>query len=233
MKKFLKTYRKYIIAVAVILAMALVFMLGRCSNNGKKLDEVEYVDSSKTYHKQYYEGGFQDLKKENKVLYDSLKKYKDQIDFVLQFDYDKTYHTGKVITKSNNSSIDKTFKTTNTSNINEAKTYEYGNKPNDSIEYKLKINSYTEPNWYSLDFKLHDKVTVVNKDQGNGINHLTVNTSNKADVSNTTVMKKKRKKSIFNKIAIGPTVGYGYTFKSKKIEPYIGISVTCNIFGTK
>ena len=97
----------------------------------------------------------------------------------------------------------------------------------------MQINSTREPNWYSLNVKLHDKITIVNKDEGNGVNHLTIKTDNKADISNVTTFKKKEKKNIFNRISIAPGVFYGYDFKSKQMGYGVGITIGYNIFGSK
>lgn len=204
--------------------------------NHWKAQKIEYVDSTGTYHKQYNEGDFNELKKENKELYDSLKKYKDKIDFLTQFNYDKSYNSGKVVVKTKEVQSPTYVKNKDgqyVEKVEEAKTYEYENEPNDSFNYKLQINSTREPNWYSLNVKLHDKITIVNKDEGNGVNHLTIKTDNKADISNVTTFKKKEKKNIFNKISIAPGVFYGYDFKSKQMGYGVGITIGYNIFGSK
>lgn len=236
----IKENKKSIIWIAATLTLFILIFLGinALKSCNSKTDKIEYTDSSKVHHVYYEDGSFSNLKKENKDLYDSLKKYKQQINFLVQFNYDKSYNTGKVQVKTKETikKVPVYIKTENGKYIEyteEAKTYEYENKPNDTINYKLKINSTREPNWYELNVKMHDKITVVNKDDGNGKNHLTINTNNKADVSDVTVFKKKEKKHIMNVISIGPTVGYGYSLKSHKLEPFIGVSISYNIFGKK
>lgn len=233
----MKKYKliKLILALLVLILISF-FVFKRCSNSKNK-DNVEYVDKKGTYHKEFKDGKFSDLKKENKELYDSLKKYKKEIDYLVQFKYNKRYKTDKVIVKTTEIKkvpiYIKNDKGEFIEKKEEAKTYEYQNKPNDSIEYKLKINSVREPNWYSLDVNVHDKITLVNKKEENGINHLTINTDNKANVTDVTTFKKKEKKNIFNKIAIVPGIYYGYDIKNKKIGYGIGITLGYNIFGTK
>lgn len=228
-------------AVSIALAvLALLFAIAICCSQfmstRSKTDKIEYSDSSNTYHSQYKDGKFSDLKKENKELYDSLKKYKDQIDFLLQFDYDKSYKTGKVETKTVIKEVPVYIKDEKGNYVEyneEARTYEYRSEPNDTLDYELRINSTREPKWYELNVRTHDRITVVNKDQGNGDNHLTIKSDGKGDISDVTTFKRKKKTNIFNKIAIGPTIGYGYTTGNGKFGPYIGIGVTYNIFGTK
>ena len=234
---FLNNNKKVIKYCFLILFAFFVVLFGYYKyTNYRKAKVIEYVDSTGTYHRQYNEGDFNELKKENKELYDSLKKYKDKIDFLTQFNYDKSYNSGKVVVQTKEVQTPTYVKNKDgqyVENIEEAKTYEYENEPNDSINYKLQINSTREPNWYSLNVKLHDKITIVNKDEGNGVNHLTIETDNKADISNVTTFKKKKKKNIFNKIAIAPGVFYGFDIKSKQMGYGVGITIGYNIFGTK
>ena len=84
MKKFLKElYEKHstwIIAGLIVLIVVLTAYFNyQLDKKQKKIDEIEYVDTTGTYHKLYYESKFKELKKENRELYDSLKKYKDKI----------------------------------------------------------------------------------------------------------------------------------------------------------
>lgn len=199
MSNFFNNNKKVIKYCFLILFAFFVVLFGYYKyTNHWKAQKIEYVDSTGTYHKQYNEGDFNELKKENKELYDSLKKYKDKIDFLTQFNYDKSYNSGKVVVKTKEVQTPTYVKNEDgqyVENIEEAKTYEYENEPNDSINYKLQINSTREPNWYSLNVKLHDKITIVNKDEGNGVNHLTIETDNKADISNVTTSKRKKRRT--------------------------------------
>lgn len=220
-----------LIALGIIFCGFLVY-----KSCGESVNKTEYVDSTGVHHVEYNSSDFSALKKENKQLYDSLKQYKNQIDYLVQFNYNKGYNTGKVITKTTTKEVPVYIKDESGKYVEyneEAKTYEYKNEPNDTLQYNLKINSTREPNWYELNVKTYDKITIVNKDDGNNKNHLTINTDNKADVSDVTVFKKKEKKHIMNVISVGPTVGYGYSLKSHKLEPFIGISISYNIFGKK
>ena len=234
---FFKNHKNSIMCGITMVVAIFMCLIGvhMCSKL-KKAKKIEYTDSICVHHVKYNDGKFSDLKKENEQLYDSLKKYKKQIDYLVQFTYEKTYTTNKVVIKKE-SDAQKTYTKNQdgnlVENIDEAKTYEYSNEPNDSINYQLKINSTREPNWYSLDVKMHDRITIVNKNEGNGDNHLTISTDNKAEISNTTVFKKKRKKNIFNKIAIVPGIYYGYDIKNKSIGYGVAVTIGYNIFGTK
>ena len=234
---FFKNHKNSIMCgITMVVAIFMCLIGVHMCRKLKKAKKIEYTDSICVHHVKYNDGKFSDLKKENEQLYDSLKKYKKQIDYLVQFTYEKTYTTNKVVIKKESDAQQTYTKNQDgnlVENIEEAKTYEYSNEPNDSINYQLKINSTREPNWYSLDVKMHDRITIVNKNEGNGDNHLTISTDNKAEISNTTVFKKKRKKNIFNKIAIVPGIYYGYDIKNKSIGYGVAVTIGYNIFGTK
>lgn len=174
-----------------------------------------------------------DLKRENRELYDSLEMYKEKLDYAIQFSYTKKYNTDTVwITKTK-----KVYTPVEIEKIKEevrndstVMTYEYENDKNDSINYKLKIGSTAEPKWYALDMQVSDKFTIVNKKDGN-VNTTNIESGNKGEITNVTVFNKKEKTRVMNKIAIGPSISFGYDFAHKKLAPTIGISVTYNLFG--
>ena len=76
----------------------------------------------------------------------------------------------------------------------------------DSTEnYTIDISA-VKLDWYKLDITHKDTVTYI-------------------QTVNNTIYKQKK-----NKIAIGVQGGYGYVFKSKQLEPYIGLGININLF---
>lgn len=174
-----------------------------------------------------------DLKKENRELYDSLEMYKEKLDYVIQFSYSKNYKTDTVwLTKTKKiyTPVEIEKYKEEVRNDTTITTYVYENDKNDSINYRLAIGSQTEPKWYSLDMQVSDKFTIVNKKDGE-MNTTNIESGNKGEVTNVTVFNKKQKTRIMNKIAIGPSISFGYDFANKRMAPTVGVSVTYNIFG--
>ena len=183
----------------------------------EQIVEIEQFDETEgMYTKLYYDQTIESLKKENKELYDSLKSYKDEIDYLVQFNYEKEYSTGKVEIEKNNTVKE------------EVKTFEYTNEPNDTLEYDIKIGSVTEPSWYSIDFKLSDKFTIVNKKMEDE-NKIEISTDNKGMINNTTVLRKKEKYNFLDNIALGPSITCGYDFAKKEPEFIVGVAITYDI----
>ena len=76
----------------------------------------------------------------------------------------------------------------------------------DSTEnYTIDISA-VKLDWYKLDITHKDTVTYI-------------------QTVNNTIYKPKK-----NKIAIGVQGGYGYGFKSRQLEPYIGLGININLF---
>lgn len=228
MKKLFKEKCFYIVLALFLVTCGLIWFSNKQYESSKKLiEEVEYYDSLNNYNKVYYSKTFKELKKENKELYDSLKQYKDKIDFIVQFTHEKNYQTGKIETKPNivDSVIYDTIKVSKTLM---AKTYEYNSEPNDTFQYKLNINSYTEPNWYSLNVRTKNKFTIVNKEE-DGINHITIGSSNNGNISNVTVFNKKEKRKFLSRFSVGPSVTAGYDIINKQWGIMAGASVTFDL----
>ena len=217
--------------VFLILWIVSIFFLVKCSNNqikeSKKLvEEIEYKDSLNRYNKIYYEGKFKDLKKSNKELYDSLKKYKNQVSYLVQFNYEKEYDTGIIHTQVKKEIV---HDTVFTKEELVARTFEYFSEPNDTFQYNLKINSEKEPNWYSLKTKFKEKFTIVNKEDGNGMNHITIGSDNGGDINNVTVFKKKEKRKFVDRIGIGPAVTAGYDPINRNFGVMVGVGITYDL----
>ena len=227
-KKFYEKYSSWIIAILIALIVGLVAYFNyELQKKQKQIEEIEFTDTTGTYHKVYYEKKFKELKKENRELYDSLKQYKDKIDYIVQFYHEKEYNTGQVHTKPN--IIDSVVYDTVPVTIPQiAKTYEYLSEPNDTFQYKLNVNSFIEPNWYSIQAKVKNKFTIVNKEEG-GANHITIKPENGGTITDPTVWKKKEKRSFLNRLSFGPGVTAGYDPINKQWGVVFGASVTLDL----
>ena len=228
MKEFLKKiYNKYsswIIALLIAVIVGLVAYVNHQIDKGKKMmDEIDYVDSINQYHKYYYETKFSELKKTNKELYDSLKQYKDKIDYIVQFYHEKEYNTGKVDGNKPKIKDSVVYDTVPIIIPPIAKTYEYISEPNDTFQYKLNVNSFTEPKWYSIEAKVKNKFTIINKEEG-GMNHIVINPENGGNITNPTVWKKEKKRSLWNRLSFGPGATIGYDPLRKEWGMTVGIT---------
>ena len=181
------------------------------------IEEIKNTNKENQVSFVHYEQEIDNLSKLNKELYDSLKAYKNQIDYLVQFKYEKKYDTGIIKTDSVREIVH---------NIDSVvKTYEYSSS-NDTLVYNLKIGSSERPQWYSLDFNVTDQFTIVNKKFDN-FNKTDIETN--GEISDVTVLKKKEKKNFFENISIGPSVTLGYDIAKKEPEFIVGFSITYDL----
>ena len=232
-KKVIFTFNKSLLLNAILI-IAICLLGWQNYKQYQKIDDqtvqltTKNTDDNKTTAI-VYEQKLESLKKTNKELYDSLKIYKDEIDYLVQFKHSKEYvvqETIKPVEKVETSTDSTEIKV-----IEAVKEFVYENKePNDTLTYQLKIRSTVEPNWYSIKFNVSEKFTVVNKEI-NGINETTIAPSTgSGEVSNVTVLKQKEKIKIKDRIAIGPSITAGYVLINKQFDIMFGVSVTFDLW---
>jgi hypothetical protein len=213
-----------VLALFIVTCGLLWYSYKQYQESSRLVDEIEYYDSLNTYNKVYYSKTFSSLRKENKQLYDSLKQYKDKIDYIVQFYHEKEYNTGNSTIKPNikDSTVYDTIPMVIPS---VARTYEYVSEPNDTFQYKLNVNSFTEPKWYSIQAKVKNKFTIVNKEDGDA-NHVTIKPDNGGTVSDVTVFHKKETKNFWDRFSIGPGFTAGYDPVNKQWGVVGGVTVS-------
>ena len=228
MKEIIKK-KCFLVVLALFLTTCglLWFSHGEVIKCKKMVEEVEYYDSLNRYNKIYYDKTFNALKKENRELYDSLKKYKDKVTFLIQFTHEKDYNTGVVTTKPKikDSTVYDTIPVTIPL---VARTYEYVSEPNDTFQYNLNVNSFTEPLWYSIKAKVKNKFTIVNKEDGDA-NHIVIDPGNGGNVTDVTVWKKKEKRTLWNRFSFGPGVTAGYDPIHKQWGVVVGATASFDL----
>ena len=195
----------------------------------KQTTQISLQNEDNKYTTIVYEQNVETLKKINKELYDSLKIYKDEIDYLVQFKHSKEYVVQETIKKVEK--VETSTDSTELKVIETVKEFVYENKElNDTLTYQLKIGSTVEPNWYSINFKVSEKFTVVNK-VINGINETTIAPSTGSGVvSDVTVLKQKEKFKFKDKIAVGPSITAGYGLINKQFDIAVGVSVTFDLW---
>lgn len=207
----------FFIVIICFLGYNLYMMYEKSKEELVMIEEIKNINKENQASFIHYEQEIDNLSKLNRELYDSLKAYKNQIDYLVQFKYEKKYDTGIIKTD--------TIKEIVHNKDSVIKTFEYSNS-NDTLTYNLKIGSVEKPEWYSLNFDVTDEFTIVNKKFDN-FNKTDIESN--GEISDVTVLKKKEKKSIFDNISIGPSITMGYDIAKKEPEFIVGFSITYDL----
>lgn len=207
------------IIIAILFVIIGFLSLQLYKLNTKTEIQIEQIhkhdEDTKRYTAIYYDRTIESLKKTNEELYDSIKIYKEQIDYLVQFKYQKKYV------------VDTVYCDTTSVKKSDIKTFEYKNEPNDTLSYKLTLGSEKEPSWYKLDVDVSDNFTIINKKEGD-FNVTTIDPTNKGNISDVTVIKQD-KSSFLDNFAFGPSVTTGYDVVNKNFGIMVGVSITYKI----
>lgn len=207
------------IIIAVLFVIIGFLSLQLYKLNTKTEIQIEQIhkqdENTKRYTAIYYDQTIESLKKTNEELYDSIKIYKEQIDYLVQFKYQKTYV------------IDTVYCDTTTAKKEDIKTFEYKNEPNDTLSYTLTVGSEKEPSWYKLNVDVSEDFTIINKKEGD-LNITTIDPTNKGNISDVTIMKQD-KSSFFDNFAFGPSITAGYDVVNNNFGIMVGVSMTYKI----
>lgn len=166
-----------------------------------KKNETQYVDIST-------DKSLSELKKQNQLLYDSIKKLSD-VKEAIQIKYVTRYSTDTI-------KIDKSYQEKDS-------TYHYAQNT-DTISYKLDING-NNVKWFKLGFSINDSLMIVTRSK-NGQNETTITHSSNTSVTNTTlfVPKKSFGTKLKEHLYFGVGVGAGYGLINNKPDIYVGVS---------
>lgn len=198
---------KYAQWLTFILLATACFCLWHKTNNNL-ISDTQYNKNETQYVSISSDKSLSELKKENQILYDSLKKISN-VKEAIQIRYITSYSTDTVFVGKNIQAKDS--------------TYHYSHN-SDTIKYNLDING-NNVKWFKLNFALQDSLMIITR-SNNGQNETTITHSNNTTVDNVTVYTPKRtfKEKLKEKFYVGVGVGAGYGFFSKKPDIYIGIN---------
>lgn len=194
--------------VLIVLLGVLIIYLFR--TNRQLESSYESYKKDGTYVTTYQSKTINELKRENKELYDSIKKKKDvKQAAIIKYKYEykgETIYLDRKIPPMPDSIY--TFK-----------------KNSDSISYTAKVKSSAKPEWCKVDFTLNDKLTLINREQ-DGKNELSI-TTNGGTIDGTVVFNKDDKKdSFFNRFSVGINAGVGYGLITKNPDVFVGIGIS-------
>lgn len=190
-----------------------------------KKDLVTSVEYNKenTYVRIYESQRLDKLKRENRELYDSIKKLND-VESGMVIKFREHYVTDTIM-------VDKFVVQRDTIRVvaDNNKVYEsvvsiyHYTQNNDTVNLDIDIKA-KELQWCKADFTISDQFMIINREKG-GVNQTLINHSDNATIESTTMWHRKDTKKWYQRFTISPQIGVGYGMINRKVDTYVGVGV--------
>ena len=200
--------------IDIVQWICIIFLLIICitgtalKKSDKFINSAEY-QKEQAYVKIYESQNIDNLKKENKELYDSIKNLKD-VESAVEIKYVYKYSTDTIKVREFTQGTDSIYHYT---------------VDNDTIACNIDAKA-TDLKWVKGNFTIKDKFTVINREKDN-LNQTIINHSPNATVENVNTWHRvENKKRWYNNFHLGIQAGVGYGIISNKPDIYVGVGVT-------
>ena len=210
--------------VFIIGLIAMLVIQGVNYQQTKKdlVTSAEY-NKENTYVRIYESQRLDKLKRENRELYDSIKKLND-VESGMVIKFREHYVTDTIM-------VDKFVVQRDTIRVvaDNNKVYEsvvsiyHYTQNNDTVNLDIDIKA-KELQWCKADFTISDQFMIINREK-DGVNQTLINHSDNATIESTTMWHRKDTKKWYQRFTISPQIGVGYGMINRKIDTYVGVGV--------
>lgn len=210
--------------VFIIGLIAMLVIQGVNYQQTKKdlVTSAEY-NKENTYVRIYESQRLDKLKRENRELYDSIKKLND-VESGMVIKFREHYVTDTIM-------VDKFVVQRDTIRVvaDNNKVYEsvvsiyHYTQNNDTVNLDIDIKA-KELQWCKADFTINDQFMIINREK-DGVNQTLINHSDNATIESTTMWHRKDTKKWYQRFTISPQIGVGYGMINRKVDTYVGVGV--------
>ena len=190
-----------------------------------KKDLVTSAEYNKenTYVRIYESQRLDKLKRENRELYDSIKKLND-VESGMVIKFREHYVTDTIM-------VDKFVVQRDTIRVvaDNNKVYEsvvsiyHYTQNNDTVNLDIDIKA-KELQRCKAAFTISDQFMIINREK-DGVNQTLINHSDNATIESTTMWHRKDTKKWYQRFTISPQIGVGYGMINRKVDTYVGVGV--------
>lgn len=208
-----------------IIALIVMLVIQGVNYQQAKKDLVTSAEYNKenTYVRIYESQRLDKLKRENRELYDSIKKLND-VESGMVIKFREHYVTDTIM-------VDKFVVQRDTIRVvaDNNKVYEsvdsiyHYTQNNDTVNLDIDIKA-KELQWCKADFTISDQFMIINREK-DGVNQTLINHSNNATIEGTTMWHRKDTKKWYQRFTISPQIGVGYGMFNRKVDTYVGVGV--------
>lgn len=214
-----------IIQWGFIIGLIAMFVIQGVNYQQAKKDLVTSAEYNKenTYVRIYESQRLDKLKRENRELYDSIKKLND-VESGMVIKFREHYVTDTIM-------VDKFVVQRDTIRVvaDNNKVYEsvdsiyHYTQNNDTVNLDIDIKA-KELQWCKADFTISDQFMIINREK-DGVNQTLINHSDNATIESTTMWHRKDTKKWYQRFTISPQIGVGYGMINRKVDTYVGVGV--------
>ena len=214
-----------IIQWGFIIGLIVMFVIQGVNYQQAKKDLVTSAEYNKenTYVRIYESQRLDKLKRENRELYDSIKKLND-VESGMVIKFREHYVTDTIM-------VDKFVVQRDTIRVvaDNNKVYEsvdsiyHYTQNNDTVNLDIDIKA-KELQWCKADFTISDQFMIINREK-DGVNQTLINHSDNATIESTTMWHRKDTKKWYQRFTISPQIGVGYGMINRKVDTYVGVGV--------
>lgn len=208
-----------------IIALIVMLVIQGVNYQQAKKDLVTSAEYNKenTYIRIYESQRLDKLKRENRELYDSIKKLND-VESGMVIKFREHYVTDTIM-------VDKFVVQRDTIRVvaDDNKVYEsvdsiyHYTQNNDTVNLDIDIKA-KELQWCKADFTISDQFMIINREK-DGVNQTLINHSDNATIESTTMWHRKDTKKWYQRFTISPQIGVGYGMINRKVDTYVGVGV--------
>lgn len=208
-----------------IIALIVMLVIQGVNYQQAKKDLVTSAEYNKenTYIRIYESQRLDKLKRENRELYDSIKKLND-VESGMVIKFREHYVTDTIM-------VDKFVVQRDTIRVvaDNNKVYEsvdsiyHYTQNNDTVNLDIDIKA-KELQWCKADFTISDQFMIINREK-DGVNQTLINHSDNATIESTTMWHRKDTKKWYQRFTISPQIGVGYGMINRKVDTYVGVGV--------
>lgn len=191
-----------------IIVLLLICIFGYRKYNNVLEKNIEYQKEN-THIKIYESQKINELKKENKELYDSIKKFSD-VESAIEIRYKYKYVTD-------------TLKVTEFAYLENDSVYHY-EENNDTISLMIDLKA-KELEWVTNKIIINDKFQIINR-ENNNLNENIIHHNPNVEIESVTAWHKQNNKKWYNNFHFGIQAGYGWGCINNKPDFFIGAGVT-------
>ena len=214
-----------IIQWSFIIGLIAMLVIQGVNYQQTKKDLVTSAEYNKenTYVRIYESQRLDKLKRENRELYDSIKKLND-VESGMVIKFREHYVTDTIM-------VDKFVVQRDTIRVvaDNDKVYEsvvsiyHYTQNNDTVNLDIDIKA-KELQWCKADFTISDQFMIINREK-DGVNQTLINHSDNATIKSTTMWHRKDTKKWYQRFTISPQIGVGYGMINRKVDTYVGVGV--------